>query len=172
MTALPEAAPVRPRFLGRPITPLTERRLALFRANKRGFWAMWIFLTLFVVSLFANFIANDRPILVSYKGELLYPLFVDYPEEKFGGFLPVTDYRDPVTAKEIAAHGWALWPTIRFSYDTHDLDVPTPVPSAPTWLVADGHVPGAPGLVVVRCTRPFAGRDGSSLERRFPRPGK
>ena len=119
------------------LSPINARRLANFRANRRGFWSLWIFLVIFGVTLFAEFIANDRPILVSYKGELLYPLFVDYPEEKFGGFLPVTDYRDPVTAKEIAAHGWALWPTIRFSYDTHNLDVPTPVPSAPTWLVAD-----------------------------------
>ena len=108
-----------------------------FRANRRGYWSLWIFLAIFIVTLFAEFIANDRPILVSYKGEWLYPIFVDYPEEKFGGFLPVTDYRDPVVADEIAAHGFAIWPPIRFSYDTHDLDLPTPAPSPPTWMLKD-----------------------------------
>src|SRR5882762_4723724 len=117
------------------LSPVNARRAANFRANKRGFWSLWIFLVIFVVTLFAEFIANDRPILVSYKGEWLYPVFVNYPEEKFGGFLPVTDYRDPVVAKEIAANGWAIWPPIHFSYDTHNLDLPTPAPSPPGWLL-------------------------------------
>jgi len=119
------------------LSPINTRRLANFRANRRGFWSLWLFLAVFIVTLFAEFIANDRPILVSYKGEWLFPIFVDYPEDKFGGFLPVTDYRDPVIAQEIADHGWALWPPIHFSYDTHDLEVPTPVPSPPTWLLKD-----------------------------------
>ncbi|MFI5014708.1 MAG: ABC transporter permease [Hyphomicrobiales bacterium] len=119
------------------LSPINARRLANFKANRRGFWSLWIFLAIFIVTLFAEFIANDRPILVSYKGELLYPIFVDYPEEKFGGFLPVTDYRDPVTINEIAAHGWALWPLVHFSYNTHNLELPTPAPSAPTWLLTD-----------------------------------
>ncbi len=67
----------------------------------------------------AEFIANDKPILVSYKGEWLFPAFVDYPEDKFGGFLAQTDYRDPVIFKEIEANGWMIWPPIRYSYDTH-----------------------------------------------------
>ena len=111
--------------------------------NRRGFWSFWIFLALFVVTLFAEFIANDRPIIVSYKGEWLFPIFVDYPEEKFGGFLAVTDYRDPVIAEEIAANGWTIWPPIRFSYDTHNLDLPTPAPSPPTWLLERCPVPEA-----------------------------
>jgi microcin C transport system permease protein len=119
------------------LSPINTRRLANFRANRRGFWSLWIFLAIFVVTLFAEFIANDRPILVSYKGDWLYPIFVDYPEEKFGGFLPVTDYRDPVVATEISSQGWMLWPPIHFSYDTHNLDLPTPAPSAPTWMLAD-----------------------------------
>ncbi|SDR25262.1 microcin C transport system permease protein [Rhizobiales bacterium GAS113] len=119
------------------LSPINTRRLANFRANRRGYWSLWIFLAIFIVTLFAELIANDRPIIVSYKGELLYPIVVDYPEEKFGGFLPVTDYRDPVIIKEIAANGWALWPLIRFSYDTHNLDLPTPAPAAPTWMLAD-----------------------------------
>jgi len=66
---------------------------------------------------------------------LLFPAFVSYPEEKFGGFLARTDYRDPVIADEIKAHGWMLWPPIRFSYDTHNLELPTPAPSPPTWML-------------------------------------
>jgi microcin C transport system permease protein len=108
-----------------------------FRANKRGYWSFWIFLVLFVLSLFAEFIANDRPIVAHYKGEWLFPVFVDYPEEKFGGFLARTDYRDPVIRKEIEANGWMLWPPIRFSYSTHNLDLPVPAPAPPTWMLTD-----------------------------------
>jgi len=119
------------------LSPINARRLANFRANRRGYWSFWIFVVLFVLSLFAEFIANDRPILVSYKGELLVPVLVDYPEEKFGGFFAVTDYRDPVIASEIAENGWALWPPIRFSYNTHNRNLPVPAPSPPTWLLSD-----------------------------------
>jgi len=117
------------------VSPLNERRWQNFKANRRGYWSLWIFLFLFIASLFAEFIANDRPILVSYKGELLAPVFVDYPEEKFGGFLPVTDYRDPVNIEEIEANGWMLWPPIRYSYSTTNNSVPRPAPSPPTWMM-------------------------------------
>ena len=117
------------------VTPLNLRRWQNFKANRRGYWSLWIFLFLFIFSLFAEFIANDRPILVFYKGEILAPVFVDYPEEKFGGFLPVTDYRDPVNIEEIEANGWMLWPPIRYSYSTTNVDVPRPAPSPPTWLL-------------------------------------
>ncbi len=76
------------------------------------------------LSLGAEFIANDKPILAFYKGELLFPVFVNYPEEKFGGFLAETDYRDPVIFKEIEAHGWLIWPPIRYSDDTHNFALP------------------------------------------------
>ncbi len=132
----PAAAHLAPRRTSR-LSPLNQRRLANFRANKRGFWSFVIFTTLFVLSLLAPLIANDRPILVSYKGELLVPVLVDYPEEKFGGFLARTDYRDPIIQKEIADHGWALWPPIRFTYRTHNLDLPVPAPSPPTWTLQD-----------------------------------
>ncbi|MDE2361802.1 MAG: ABC transporter permease subunit, partial [Hyphomicrobiales bacterium] len=117
------------------LTPVQRRRLNNFRRNRRGYVSFWIFMVLFILSLFANFICNDKPIVASYKGELLFPVFVDYPEDKFGGFLAVTDYRDPFIQKEIAAHGWALWPPIRYSYSTHNLDLPTPAPSPPTWAL-------------------------------------
>jgi microcin C transport system permease protein len=118
------------------LTPLDRRRLDNFKANSRGYWAFWLFLLLFLMSLGSEFLANDRPILAYYKGELLAPAFVAYPEEKFGGFLARTDYRDPTIAKEIEAHGWMLWPPIRYSYDTHNLDLPIPAPSPPTWMLS------------------------------------
>ncbi|PIK68813.1 peptide ABC transporter permease, partial [Methylobacterium frigidaeris] len=99
------------------LSPLNRRRLANFKANRRGYWSFVLFCLLFVTSLFAEFIANDRPIVASYKGAILFPIVVDYPEETFGGFLARTDYRDPVIAKEIAQNGWAVWPPIRFSYN-------------------------------------------------------
>lgn len=95
---------------------------------------MWIFLFLFVSAMLAEFIANDRPILVSYKGEILAPVFIDYPEEKFGGFYAVTDYRDPVISDEIEANGWMLWPMIRYSYQTANVDIPSPAPAKPSWM--------------------------------------
>ncbi|MDR6873744.1 microcin C transport system permease protein [Bosea sp. BE125] len=119
------------------LSPINRRRLNNFKANKRGWWSLWIFLALFTLSLFAEFIANDRPLIVRYKGEWLFPVAVNYPEEKFGGFLATTDYRDPVIAKEITANGYAVWPLIRYSYRTHNLDLPVPAPAPPTWLLKD-----------------------------------
>jgi len=141
MTALPETLPAQPRFLGRRITPLTQRRLTLFRAHRRGFWSLWIFLTLFIVSLFAEFIANDRPILVSFNGHFYVPVLQDYPETTFGGdFETFADYKDPYVAGLINAKGWMLWPLIPYSYDTAALDLPGPAPTAPDrhhWLGTD-----------------------------------
>ncbi len=110
---------------------LNRRRWELFKANRRGFWSLWIFGALFLISVFAPIIANDRPILVSYKGELLYPTFVNYPESKFGGFLARTDYRDPVNQDEINTNGWMIWPPIRYSYNTVNNELPLPAPSPP-----------------------------------------
>ena len=117
--------------------PMNQRRWANFRRNRRGYWSLWIFLFLFVGSLFAEFIANDRPLIATYKGELLFPVLVDYAEDKFGGFEATTDYRDPAVADEIAAHGWMIWPPIRFANNTTKLDPPTPFPSPPTWWLSE-----------------------------------
>jgi len=87
------------------LTPLNLRRWRNFKANRRGYWSLWVFLGLFLFSLFAEFIANDKPIIAVYKGEVLFPVLVDYPESKFGGFLAVTDYKDPVILDEIAQNG-------------------------------------------------------------------
>ncbi|WP_306260899.1 ABC transporter permease [Pararhizobium sp. IMCC21322] len=116
-------------------SPINQRRWQNFKGNGRGYWSLQIFLVLFFVTLFAEFIANDKPLLVSYQGELLTPVFVDYPEEKFGGFLPVTDYRDPFVLEEIEANGWILWAPIRYSYRTVNNEIPTPAPSAPSWML-------------------------------------
>ena len=134
-TASAPLAPALPRKGWLKLSPINQRRLDNFRRNRRGYWSFWLFLTMFTLSLFAEFIANDRPILASYKGETLYPIFVNYPEEKFGGFLAETDYRDPVISDEIAKHGWLLWPPVRYSYRTVNLDLPTPAPSPPTWML-------------------------------------
>jgi microcin C transport system permease protein len=120
---LPGAARRRRRGFVR-LSPINERRWRNFKANRRGYWSLWIFLALFLVSLFAEVIANDRPILVRYKGETLFPILVDYPEEKFGGFLAVTDYKDPVILDEIQKNGWMLWPPIRYSYSSINKDYP------------------------------------------------
>lgn len=125
------------------LTPISQRRIKIFRSNRRGFVSLWIFLLLFIGSLGAEFLANDKPILAFYKGELLFPTFISYPEEKFGGFLAETDYRDPVIFKEIEAHGWLIWPPIRYSYNTHNLALPVPAPSPPSWLLSQSQCAGA-----------------------------
>jgi microcin C transport system permease protein len=115
------------------LSAINRRRLNLFKANRRGYWSFLIFTTLFILSIFAPVIANDRPILASYKGELLYPLFKDYPETMFGGFLANTDFRDVVNEDEINANGWMIWPPIRYSYNTVNREIPTPAPSRPAF---------------------------------------
>ena len=115
------------------LTGLNARRFHLFRTNKRGFWSCMLFLLLFGLSLLAPLIANDRPLLGSYKGEMLYPLLVDYPESKFGGFLANTDFRDPLNQEEIATNGWMIWPPIRYSYNTVNRELPMPAPSPPAF---------------------------------------
>ncbi|WP_231573615.1 ABC transporter permease [Thermopetrobacter sp. TC1] len=118
------------------LSPINRRRLALFKANRRGYWSFWIFLALFVITLFAEFIANDKPLIVQYKGEYLFPVFKDYPESKFGGFLARTDFRDPFIQEEISKHGWMIWPPIRYSYDTVNNELPHPAPSKPAFLMS------------------------------------
>jgi microcin C transport system permease protein len=129
------------RFLGRKISPLTRRRLDSFGRNRRGFWSLWIFLAVFLVTLFAEFIANDRPIVVRFEGAWYFPVFTDYPETTFGGEFPTAaDYRDPAVQKLILAKGWMIWPLIPFSYDTINYDLPSPAPSPPSsvnWLGTD-----------------------------------
>lgn len=128
-------------MFGMTLSPINRRRLANFKANRRGYWSFWIFIVLFLVSLFAEVIANDRPVLVRYDGSFYVPVAVDYPETTFGGFFDTTaDYRDPEVQKLIEEKGWMIWPIIPYSYDTivHDLGGPSPSPpTARNWLGTD-----------------------------------
>ena len=123
------------------LTPLNRRRLENFRRNRRGWWSLWIFLGLFAVSLCAEVIANDRPLLVRYDGAFYVPVLRAYPETAFGGdFETEADYRDPFVREAIAAKGWSIWPPIPFGQSSvnKDLGVPFPAPpSATHWLGTD-----------------------------------
>ncbi|MGV1871132.1 ABC transporter permease [Agrobacterium rosae] len=116
-------------------SPTSVRRWQNFKANRRGYWSFWLFLVIFGLSLFAEFLANDKPIIASYKGEILVPVMVDYPEEKFGGFLAQTDYKSSFIQDEINANGWMIWPPIRYSYQTVNSNIPHSAPTAPFWLM-------------------------------------
>jgi microcin C transport system permease protein len=120
---------------------LNRRRIANFRANRRGFWSLWIFLALFGLSLASELVANDNPILVRYDGAFFVPFAKNYPETAFGGeFETEADYRDPAVVDLIEAKGWIVWPPIRFSYRTVNLDLPVPAPAPPSaenWLGTD-----------------------------------
>jgi len=124
------------------LTPLQRRRIDSFKRNRRGYWSLWIFLLLFGLSLFAELIANDKPLLISHQQQLYWPLLQEYTEADFGGdvALPV-DYRDPYIQALIAdSGGWALWPPIPFSYDTINYELEQPAPSPPSasnWLGTD-----------------------------------
>jgi microcin C transport system permease protein len=121
------------KIFGIRVGPIGERRWRNFRANKRGFWSLWIFLVLFVLSLFAEVIANDKPLMVNFKGSLYFPVLVAYPETAFGGeFETETVYRDEFVLELIEKDGWMLWPPIRYSYRTINYDLPVPAPAPPS----------------------------------------
>ena len=121
------------------LSPLNQRRLANFKANRRGYISLWIFLVLFGLSLFSEFIANDKPIIASVDGKLLFPIFqtlsendIVEPDDEFN--LAVADFRDPFIGDYIDENGWAIWPPIRYSYRTTVLEIPEPAPSKPSWM--------------------------------------
>jgi ABC-type microcin C transport system duplicated ATPase subunit YejF/ABC-type microcin C transport system permease subunit YejE len=116
------------------LSPLNVRRWAAFRANRRGYWSLWIFTALLAASLCAEGIANDKPLLVRYESRLYFPVLAVYPETAFGGFFETEAvYTDPEVQALITAKGWMLWPPIPYSYDTVVRGLPTPAPSPPTW---------------------------------------
>jgi microcin C transport system permease protein len=123
------------------LSPLNRRRLANFRANRRGFWALWLFLGLFFFSLFAELVANDKPLFVRYDGGFYFPIATFYPETAFGGdFETEADYRDPYVRDLVDEKGWMLWPLIPYAFDTVSLDLGQPAPSPPDanhWLGTD-----------------------------------
>ena len=123
------------------LSPITRRRFYNFRANRRGYVSFWIFLALLLVTLFAEFIANDKPIVLRYDGDLHFPIFFEYAETEFGGdFETEADYRDPFVAELIEEKGWMVWPLIPYSYRTINYDLPVPAPAPPSadnWLGTD-----------------------------------
>ena len=123
------------------LSPINQRRWQAFFRNQRAKWSLFIFLLLFVTSLFAELIANDKPIVVVYDGGLYLPVLASYPETTFNGdFDTEADYKDPYVIQLIEAKGWLLWPLVPFSYDTHIAQLPQPAPSPPSgqnWLGTD-----------------------------------
>ena len=126
--------PARPTFMGMKITPLAVRRIASFKANRRGYWSFWIFLVVFVFSLFAELIANDKPLLVEYQGSYYFPVLKIYPETVFGGdFQTEAEYREKDVQDLITRKGGKIyWTPVRFSYGTVNLSLNKPAPSPPS----------------------------------------
>jgi microcin C transport system permease protein len=123
------------RLLNRIKNPVSRRRIQNFIGNKRAYISLYVFLTLFIISLLAELTANDKPILVSFGGRLHFPVFKAYLETEFGGDFEIeAEYRDPYIRGLIEENGWTLWPVIRFRYDTidYELDVPAPAPPSRT----------------------------------------
>ncbi len=118
-----------------------QRRWANFKANRRGYVSLWIFLFLFLFTLFAEFVANDKPLLIKFDNQYYLPIFTSYPETAFGGdFQTEARYRDPYLKKLIAEKGWMIWPLIPFSYNTINYELTTPAPSPPdatNWVGTD-----------------------------------
>ena len=123
------------------LSPINQRRLHNFRSNRRGWWSFWLFLILFFGSLGAEFVANDKPIVVYYNGGFYFPIFKAYPETVFDGFLETeTEYKDPEVREMIEENGWMLWPPVAFSYDSINFSLTVPAPSPPSavnWLGTD-----------------------------------
>jgi microcin C transport system permease protein len=124
------------------LSPLNKRRWQNFKSHPRGYWSFWLFLVLFVLSLCAELIANDSPLLVKYDGHFYFPAAFSYTEGDFGVTDELkeaaADYREPFLQQKIAEKaGYMIWPPIRYSYGTHNLDLPTPAPSPPTWMLTE-----------------------------------
>ncbi len=138
----PDAEPAGPIGLTAPprgfeFSPLNTRRWRNFKANKRGLWSLWIFLVLFLASLCAEFIANDRPLFIHFDGKSFFPVFITYPDTDFGDDLgTAADYRDPHLQSFLKDHNAIeIWTPIRFSYSTINDRPPSAFPSKPTWLL-------------------------------------
>ena len=118
-----------------------RQRWNKFKANKRGFYAFIVFCFVLILTSMADFIANDKPIVVRYDGEWYFPIFRQYPETAFGGeFKTAADYKDPYLQKKIEEKGFFIMPPIEYSYDTINYNLPAAAPSAPTrnnWLGTD-----------------------------------
>ena len=115
------------------LSPMARRRLRNFKANRRGYISLWIFFVLFVLSVPAEFIANDKPLIVKFDGEYYFPVVSSHAETEFGGeFETEADYRDPFVQELIEEKGWMLWPAVPYDHQTINYDLPTPAPSPPS----------------------------------------
>lgn len=123
------------------LSMINQRRWQHFKSNRRGYISFWLFLLLFSLSLLSEFIANDKPIVVSYQGDLYWPVFNTYPETTFGGDFPTeADYKDEYVASLIEKQGWMLWPPVRYDYASYNYNLQQPAPSPPSaenWLGTD-----------------------------------
>lgn len=123
------------------MSPVMQQRLARFKQNRLGFICLIVFAVIFVLAIFSELIANDKPLVVKYQQSYYFPVIQSYPETTFGGiFETETDYKDPAVQQLIDRDGWALWPVIPFSYQTPNLELAVPVPSPPSqqnWLGTD-----------------------------------
>ena len=116
------------------LSPLNARRWANFRANRRGYYSAILFAILFTLAMGAEFLANNRPLVVRYEGQWFFPVIADYDETDFGGDLPLAaDFKDPLIAENIARHGFAIWPPIRYDYRSPVRDLGRPSPAPPSW---------------------------------------
>ncbi|MDR3524935.1 MAG: ABC transporter permease [Acetobacteraceae bacterium] len=117
------------------LSPITRRRLGAFRANRRGYYSALLFAALFCLSLFAEFLANDRPLAIWFHGHLYTPVLHDYAGSDFDpDALPTdADYTDPDLMGVIDKDGWAIWPPLAYSYQTVVKDLPVPAPAPPSW---------------------------------------
>jgi microcin C transport system permease protein len=125
------------------LSPLNQQRWQRFRHNRRGYWSLWIFLIIFLLSMGAELIANDKPLLVHYQQRWTVPLLFDYSETDYGGALATAaDYQDPWLRQRIEQNGWAIWAPIRFSDSTINFATEVPFPSPPSaqnWLGTDAN---------------------------------
>lgn len=123
------------------MSPVMQQRFARFKQNRLGFICLIVFAVIFVLAIFSELIANDKPLVVKYQQSYYFPVIQSYPETTFGGvFETETDYKDPAVQQLIDRDGWALWPVIPFSYQTPNLELAVPVPSPPSqqnWLGTD-----------------------------------
>ena len=119
---------------GAPSMSASARAWRRFRANRRGYVSLWIFTILFVLSLFAEVLSNDKPLIVSYQGNYYFPVIVNYAETEFGGdFETEADYLDPYVRGRITqGDNWALYPPNPYSYSTINYFAESPNPAAPS----------------------------------------
>lgn len=123
------------------LSPINRERWQSFKANRRAWWSLWVFTVVFIVSMFSELVANEKPLLIWFDDQLYLPLLQDYTEKDFGGSLELkADYRSSFLQDRIEEQGWMLWPPIRYKYNTINYDLPSPAPSPPTsdnWLGTD-----------------------------------